>query len=111
MARIIHLTYLTYELNGLVDRGHSIPMKETLRFCEQKTIFEELGRRFTFKEAGLDLSLLKDEERKELTDAFQERALAGETREHYNVENNGLCLLIAYTQDLISQEAKKLVKK
>jgi hypothetical protein len=111
MVRIIHLTYLTYELNGLVDREYSIPMKETLSFCEQKTIFEELGRRFTFKEAGLDLSLLKNGERKELADTFQERALAGEEREHYNVENNGLCLLIAYAQELINQEAKKLVKK
>ena len=107
MVRIIDLTHLTYELNGLVDRGYIIPMKETLKLCEQKTILEELGRRFTLEEAGLDLSLLKNEERKELADAFRERALAGEVREHYNVENNGLCLLIAYAQDLISREARK----
>jgi hypothetical protein len=107
MARIIKLTYLTYELNGLVDRGHSIPLKETLESCQQETMFEELERRFAFKETGLDLSLLKLEERKELADAFRERALAGGEREYYNVERNGLCLLIAYAQDLINQEAKK----
>ena len=107
MVKINLLTYLTFELNGLVDRGYSMSLKETLRICEERMVFEELERKFTFKETGLDLSLFEPEVREELTGAFRDMALTGDEKEHYNVENSGLCLLIAYTQEQIQRETRK----
>jgi hypothetical protein len=107
MAKVNLLTYLTFELNGLVDRQYSMPMQETLKCCEERTIFQELEHRFPFKETGLDLSLLQSDVRRELADAFREIALAGDVKEHYNVENNGLCLLISYAQELIQRQARE----
>jgi hypothetical protein len=38
MVKINLLTYLTFELNTLVDKGKGMPLKETRHLCENKTI-------------------------------------------------------------------------
>ena len=107
MVKITMLTYLTFELNALVDQGLSMPLKEVKTLCEEKRIFEELERRFPFKEKYLDLSLLKGEEREELENIFQDIAIAIPERRKFGIENNGLCLLIAYAQEQIQRELRK----
>jgi len=59
MIKINLLTYLTRELNTLIDKGKGMPLKETRKLCEQKTILRELQERFPFKETYFDLSILK----------------------------------------------------
>lgn len=110
MVKINRLTYLTFELNALVDKGFSMPLKEAKQLCEEKKIFEELQRRFSFKETGLDLSLIMKSEPKtqeELSDIFADMAIAVPERRKFGVEKNGLCLLIAYAQEQIQREAKE----
>jgi hypothetical protein len=107
MVNINRLTYLTFELISLVDSGKSMSVKETKKLCEEKRIFEELERRFPIKEAYLDLSLLKPEMREEIATAFQDMALAIDEKRKFGIENNGLCLLIAYAQEQIQRENRK----
>jgi len=107
MVKINMLTYLTFELISLVDSGLSIPVKEVKRLCEEKRVFEELERRFPIKQTGLDLSLLKEDVRKDLDEIFQDMSLAIDERRKFAVQNNGLCLLITYAQEQIQREMRK----
>jgi hypothetical protein len=107
MVKINLLTYLTFELNMLIDGGHTMPLKEVKQLCEEKKILEELERRFPFKETGLDLSLLKAEDRRELHGIFEDMAIAINERRKLGIKDNGLCLLIAYAQEQIQREARK----
>lgn len=110
MVKIDVLTYLTFQLNALIDRGLSIPLKEVKSLCEEKRVIEELERKFSFRETRLDLSLLKRGTREELNEIFYEMAIIVNERRKFGVENNGLCLLIAYAQKQIQQELVKYYK-
>jgi len=107
MVKINVLTDLIFELNALIDQGLSIPLKEVKSLCKEKKIIEELDRKFPFKETGLDLSLLKRGTREELDEIFYDMAITVNERRTFRVENNGLCLLVAYAQKQIHQELVK----
>jgi hypothetical protein len=109
MVKIKLLTYLTFNLNMLVDKGKGMPLKETRQLCEERTILRELQERFPFAETHLDLSLLKlqPDTEEEIENIFYDMAISLKDSEMC-VGNNGLCLLIAYTQEQIQREAKKL---
>ena len=108
LVKINRLTYLTFELNGLIDQGYSLPLKETKTFCEEKKIFEELRRRFPFEKTHLDLSMLGEPAViEELLNIFQDMAYAINERRKFGVDSNGICLLIAYAQEQIQREAGK----
>ena len=112
MVKINLLTYLTFNLNMLVDKGKGMPLKETRQLCEERTILRELQERFPFAETHLDLSLLKlqPDAEEEIENIFYDKAISLKDSEMC-VENNGLCLLIAYTQEQIQREARKLEEK
>ncbi len=110
MVKIAVLTDLIFELNALIDRGLSIPLKEVKSLCKEKRIIEELERKFPFKETGLDLSLLKRGTREELDEILHDMAIAIDERKKFRVENNGLCLLVAYVQEQIQRELVKYYK-
>jgi len=112
MVKINLLTQLTLELNRLVDKGKGMPIKETRQICEQKTILRELQERFPFKETYFDLSLLKlqPDAEAEIENIFYDMAISIKDSE-LCVANNGLCLLIAYAQEQIQREARKLEEK
>jgi hypothetical protein len=42
MVKINLLTYLTFNLNMLVDKGKGLSLKETKQLCKQRTILREL---------------------------------------------------------------------
>jgi len=99
-----------FELNALIDQGLSISLKEVKSLCKEKRIIEELERKFPFKETGLDLSSLKRGTREELDEIFSDMAIAVNEQRKFRVENNGLCLLIAYAQEQIQRELVKYYK-
>ena len=109
MVKTNLLTYLTLQLNSLVDKGKGMTLKETKQLCKQKTILRELQERFPFKETNFDLSLLKlqPDAEAEIENIFYDMAISIKDSEMC-VANNGLCLLIAYAQEQIQREAKKL---
>ena len=93
----------------LLDIGKKMPLAETKQLCEQRTILRELQERFSFGETNLDLSLLKlqPDAEEEIENIFYDMANSLKDSEMC-VANNGLCLLIAYTQEQIQREARKL---
>ena len=97
MVKINLLTYLTFNLNMLVDKGKGIPLKETKQLCEQRTILRELQERFPFAETNLDLSLLKlqPDAEEELENIFYYMAISLKDSEMC-VANNGLCLFLGF---------------
>lgn len=109
MVKINLLTYLTFNLNMLVDKGKGMPIKETRLLCEQRTILRELQERFPFAETHLDLSLLKlqPDAEEEIENIFYDMTTSLKDSEML-VGNNGLCLLIAFAQEQIQREARKL---
>ena len=111
MVKINLLTYLTFNLNMLVDIGKGMPIKETRQLCEKRTL-RELQGRFPFAETHLDLSLLKlqPDAEEEIENIFYDMAISLKDSE-ICVTNNGLCLLIAYCQEQIQREARKLEEK
>lgn len=106
------LTYLTLQLNSLVDKGKGMTLTETRQLCKEKTILRELQERFPFAETRLDLSLLKlqPDAEAEIENIFYDMATSLKDSEMC-VANNGLCLLIAYAQEEIQREARKLEEK
>jgi hypothetical protein len=112
MVKINLLTYLTFNLNMLVDKGKGMTLKETRQLCQEKTILRELQERFPFAETHLDLSLLKlqPDAEAEIENIFYDMAISLKDSEMC-VANNGLCLLIAYAQEQIQREARKLEEK
>lgn len=100
------------ELNSLVDKGKGMTLKETRQLCEEKTILRELQEKFPFAETRLDLSLLKlqPDAEAEIENIFCDMATSLKDSEMC-VANNGLCLLIAYVQEQIQREARKLEEK
>lgn len=111
MVKINLLTYLTFNFNMLVDKGKGMPIKETRQLCEQRTILRELQERFPFAETNLDLSLLKlqPDAEEEIENIFYDMATSLKDSEML-VGNNGLCLLIAFAQEQIQREVRKLEK-
>ena len=112
MVKINLLTYFTLQLNSLVDIGKGLTLKETRQLCEQKTILRELQERFPFEETYFDLSLLKlqPDAEAEIENILYDMAISIKDSE-LCVANNGLCLLIAYAQEQIQREARKLEEK
>jgi hypothetical protein len=112
MVKINLLTYLTFYLNMLIDKGKGMSVKETKQLCKQRTILRELQERFPFTETGLDLSLLRlqPDAEVEIENIFYDMAISIKDSEMC-VGNNGLCLLIAYAQEQIQREARKLDEK
>lgn len=100
------------ELNSLVDKGKGMTSRETRQLYEEKTILRELQERFPFLETNLDLSLLKlqPDAEVEIENIFYDMATSLKDSEMC-VANNGLCLLIAYAQEQIQKEARKLEEK
>jgi hypothetical protein len=112
MVKINLLTYLTFNLNMLVDQGKALTLKETRQLCEEKTILRELQERFPFVETRLDLSLLRlqPDAEAEIENIFYGMATSLRDSEML-VANNGLCLLIAFAQEQIQREARKFEEK
>ena len=75
---------------------------------KKATILRELQERFSFGETKLDLSLLKlqPDAEEEIENIFYDMANSLKDSEMC-VANNGLCLLIAYTQEQIQKKRQK----
>ena len=110
MVRIDFLAGLIFGLNALIDRGLSIPLKEVKSLCEEKRIMEALEQKFPFEGTDLDLSLPEHGTREELDEIFYDMAITINERKKFAIENNGLCLLIAYAQEQILRELVKYYK-
>jgi hypothetical protein len=97
------LTLLAFYLNGALDSGKhaKVSLDEVYREIEEGTIFDYLKKNVE----RIDLSMLTAAERRELVEEWQRMANAIDSRRKLAVENNGICLLLAYVIQGIQQRA------
>ena len=103
------LTLLILQLNKLIDTGNydDITIEEVHQHIDEGTILEFLRQR---GQADIDLSVHLD------TNAYGDfrnfyikqlqsirNAYAGDERRRWGVQNKGLCLLIAWTNEIIQE--------
>ena len=97
------LTYIIFEINTALDSGgyDDLPMQEVSQHIEAGDVVSWLKGRVP----EADLSLLTEQSANEyqagLADIYG--GYAGNECHKWGVENRGLCLLIAWTAELIQQ--------
>jgi hypothetical protein len=104
--RITNLTFLAFYLNSAIDTGKysDITFKEVADQINAGTIFEFLQ---THLVGDIDLSIFDESKRKELVSEWQDLLAAVSARRKFGVENNGLCLLVAYLLEGIQRRQDK----
>jgi hypothetical protein len=96
------LTYLIFGLNGLVDHGFDVTIAEVHDHIEGGNLFAWLRRKFA---GHIDLSIHDLTSEQEIVLGLQDILCGyrGQERRKFGVEHNGLCLLIAWTAELIQR--------
>jgi len=105
--RLTNLTYIALELNAALDTGKydDIPMQEASRHIEAGDIVPWLRDNVEDADLGLLVGDLAGEYQSALADIYT--ANAGRERRKWGVERRALCLLIAWTNELIQQRCWK----
>lgn len=102
-------TFLILELNSLIDSGkyNDISIEEVYNWIDRKEILTSLYERTGCE---IDLSFFrKDGPHPDFFDLYHDQMYAlsggytGAHRKKWGVENLGLCLLLAWTNELIQQ--------
>ncbi len=104
--RLNQLTYFVNEINAAIDTGkyRDISIKEVEDHIEREDLIPYLRDRLG---EDVDLSLLTPEVSEELNSKLLGifGGYYGQERRKWGVENNGLCLLIAWSTEIIQQKA------
>ncbi len=103
--RINILTQVAFEILGIIDSGEfsSVTIDAVKHGIEAGTMFDFLAN------AGGDFTLLGAAERLELVSEWQS-LLDVNARRKFGVENNGLCLLIAFLLEGIQRRARSDIR-
>jgi len=106
---LIDLTYLILNLNHLVDSGFNkgVSLDEVEQHIAKGDVLDWLGKEF---KGHIDLSIYRDRPSAlEITKGLQDLlgGYRGRERRKWGVEHNGICLLIAWVNELIQQRAWK----
>jgi hypothetical protein len=98
------LAYLIVSLNHLVDNGFDATIVEVHDHVDGENLFTWLGRKFT---GHIDLSPIGRDSEQEITAGLQDilGGYGGQERRKFGVQNNGLCLLIAWVAELVQRHA------
>ncbi len=100
------LTYTVFELNSALDTGKydDVSLDEVKGHIEAGDIFDFLDQRLG---DNVDLSLLDELARAAVSDGLADicDCYGGMERKKWGVENRGLCLLIAWVNELLQRGA------
>jgi hypothetical protein len=93
--RITNFTFLAFFMNAAIDTGkyNNISLQEVASHIEKGTIFDFLQ---TCLGDDIDLSTFEKEKQQQLISEWQDMLQAIDHERKFGIENNGLCLLIAY---------------
>jgi hypothetical protein len=98
------LTYMILELNAALDTGKydDIPMREASQHIEAGDVIPWLRSRAS----DMDLTPLTDQDAAEYHSALADihGGYAGNERRKWGVERRALCLLIAWTNEIVQQK-------
>lgn len=100
------LTFLAFQVNGAVDSGkHShVSFEDVAAHLDAGTIFKYLQETIEY----FDVSIVTEAERTELTEEWYSLWNAVDAHRKFCVDNNGLCLLVAYMLEGIQTRARAL---
>lgn len=102
MGRDITWTSFAWQILGALDRGRTLSPAETYAHIEDGTLLawlqSELGDDYTPYYVE-DVPGAADQ----LLEEFQSLANAVDTRRKFGVEENGLCILLAFTIEMAQQ--------
>ena len=89
------LTFIGFYLNGALGSGNynDITIEEVKNKICNRTIFDYLYAKLGH---DIDLSLLTEENKKELNEDWIDLVDTVDERKKMSVDKNGLCLLVAY---------------
>lgn len=95
LMRITNLTFLAFNLTSALDTGkhNNVSFQEVTNQVAAGTIFEFLKTRLA---GDIDLSIFDAAKQREFIAEWQDMLSAINARRKFGIENNGLCLLIAY---------------
>ena len=100
---LTNLTYIILELNAALDSGRydHVPMSAASQHIKSRDVIPWLKR----EAPEIDLSLLPEEVAEEYEAALRDiyGGYGGGERRKWGVERRALCLLIAWTNELIQQ--------
>jgi hypothetical protein len=93
--RITNLTFLAFNLISALDTGKykDLSIEDVASQVNAGTIFDFLETRLA---GDVDLGMLDAAKQKQLVAEWQDMLGAIDARSKFGVENNGVCLLIAY---------------
>ncbi|MBY0505165.1 MAG: hypothetical protein K2X03_14730 [Bryobacteraceae bacterium] len=104
--KICFFTYIILELNSALDSGEydDLPMHEAIAHIEAGDVVAWLKRRVP----QLDLSLLSDHHIAEYQAALEDLLVnhAGRERLTWGVEKRALCLLLAWTNEIVQRASR-----
>ncbi|MBD2383949.1 hypothetical protein [Cylindrospermum sp. FACHB-282] len=108
--RITNLTFLAFYINSALDTGKygDISFKQVADHIEAGTIFDFLRTQLV---DDIDLSTFDDPKQKELVAEWQDMVSAVSAHRKFGIENNGLCLLMAYLLEGIQRRQDNNPKK
>jgi hypothetical protein len=81
------------QINQLIDAGEKITLEITLEKLREKSILDYLKQTYDSK---IDLNISTQTEYNEVEDTFNAYWFGINERRKFGINNNGLCLLIAY---------------
>ena len=97
-----YLTMMICNLNAIVDSGRhlGVSMEEAHRWIRHGEVFSRLESQF---KGAVDFSLFDATLRARISEELQSilGGYSGDERRKWGVENNGICLLIAWTNEIV----------
>lgn len=105
--KLVELTLLILELNRIIDRDEhrGVTIDEVHAHIVQGDLFPWLKSRWN----DMDLSLQQQGGAQQIVEGLQRLhgAYAGDELRRWGVQNNGVCLLLAWVNELIQQEGRE----
>jgi hypothetical protein len=104
MRKITTITTFINEISFLLDKGITFTVEETNQHIENKDVIDWLEKKFPFgSEIGLDFSMFKDPHRHFIHEKLESYwgGYAGDERRKWGIENNGLCILICWSVEIV----------
>ncbi|MFW5976735.1 MAG: hypothetical protein ACOCQS_02185 [Bacillota bacterium] len=104
MRRITGITQFVMELSFLLDKGETVSISQTYEHIEEMDIIEWLEEEYPYDQGkGVDFTLLKREFRKFFHRKLNmyKSANEGNEKRRWGIENNGLCLLICWSTEIV----------
>jgi hypothetical protein len=106
---LVDLTFLILNLNSIVDSGEheGVTIDEVERHISEGDLFPWLRKRFPSGDFSIYQDIPTRRNAAEITEGLNAilGAYGGREGRKWGVRNNGICLLIAWTNELIQQRA------